>query len=58
MKNFIMIAVPVALLVLDYMIFNSVIHADNASSQILASIALVIMVIATISSYPLIKHSH
>ncbi|MBB3700331.1 hypothetical protein KMW28_13855 [Flammeovirga yaeyamensis] len=57
MKKFLLIAIPAALLVLDYMIIQSVVHADNTSSQILAAAALIIMVTATISSYPLIKHA-
>ncbi|ANQ47858.1 hypothetical protein MY04_0476 [Flammeovirga sp. MY04] len=57
MKKFLLIAIPAALLVLDYMIIQSVVHADNTSSQILAAAALIIMVTATVSSYPLIKHA-
>ena len=57
MKKFLLIAIPAALLVVDYFILQSVVHADTMHRQIMAIVGLIFMVTVTVSSYPLIKNA-
>ncbi|NLR90486.1 MULTISPECIES: hypothetical protein [Flammeovirga] len=57
MKKFLLFLVPVAFLALDYGVIDSAINADTTVGTIMACIASVMMVSATIGVYPLLKNS-